>query len=434
MTKRNVGMACLLLCAAAAACAQVDAHAKRLFNGPNLTEWTGNGFTATKDLVASSTGGCITSKATWTNVDIQFEFRLAPGASGGVVLRAVPADAGIAAGLTVPLVDDNEMLDQTYLSGSLRGVVAANPVPGRANQWRRAELILLGHQLRVTLDDVTALDTDLAKVAANNLEGLDRTSGALALFCRTGRIYFRDVRARGLAADDRMPPKEEDLDTAQPGDNTPPDGFIAQFNGKDLTGWKGLVSPDKGPPGRAAMTPDQFAAATVKADQQMRDHWKIINGILKYDGGGQSLCTAKDYTNVEMYVDWKLPERGDSGIYLRGSPQVQIWDHVQWNIGSGGLYNNQKGPHDPLVMADNPIGRWNHNFIRMIGDKVWVWLNGKLVTDGVVLENYWERAKPIYPSGQIELQHHGDTLWYKNVYLRELPADAKPDASPPNPM
>jgi hypothetical protein len=57
----------------------------------------------------------------------------------------------------------------------------------------------------------------------------------------------------------------------------------------------------------------------------------------------------------------------------------------------------------------------------MIGEKVWVWLNDVLVVNNVTLENYWERNKPIYPTGQIELQHHGSQLWFKNIYLREIP-------------
>jgi hypothetical protein len=56
----------------------------------------------------------------------------------------------------------------------------------------------------------------------------------------------------------------------------------------------------------------------------------------------------------------------------------------------------------------------------MVGDKVSVWLNDKLVVDNVVMENYWERDKPMYPSGQIELQNHGNTLYFKNVYLKQL--------------
>jgi len=204
----------------------------------------------------------------------------------------------------------------------------------------------------------------------------------------------------------------------QAADNSPPEGFMALFNGKDLTGWKGLVGSPKS---RAAMTPEKLAEAQKTADDQMRAHWQVVDGALVFDGKGRSLCTAKDYGDFEMYVDWKIKPNGDSGIYLRGSPQVQIWDPARRPEGSGGLYNNQKHPSKPLKCADKPIGQWNTFRIKMIGEKVTVWLNGELVVDDVVMENYWERDKPIYPTGQIELQNHGNTLYFKNVYLREIP-------------
>jgi len=203
-------------------------------------------------------------------------------------------------------------------------------------------------------------------------------------------------------------------------DNTPPEGFVALFNGKDLTGWKGLVSPDKGPPARAKMSPTQLAEAQKKADERMRAHWRVEDGALVFDGKGDSLCTAKDYGDFEMYVDWKILPKGDSGIYVRGCPQIQIWDPADRPEGSGGLFNNQKHPSKPSVRADRPIGEWNTFYVKMIGDRVTVKLNDKLVVDNVVMENYWERDKPIYPTGQIELQNHGNTLWFKNVYLREI--------------
>jgi len=199
---------------------------------------------------------------------------------------------------------------------------------------------------------------------------------------------------------------------------TPPEGFTALLNGKDLTGWKGLVG---NPKTRAKMSPDQLAKAQAKADESMRAHWQVADGALVFDGKGQSLCTAKDYGDFELYVDWKIKPRGDSGVYLRGTPQVQIWDPGQHKIGSGGLYNNQKNPSKPSAVADNPIGEWNTFYIKMVGERVTVKLNGKLVVDNVVLENYWERDKPIYPTGQIELQSHGSKLYFKNIYLRELP-------------
>ncbi len=204
---------------------------------------------------------------------------------------------------------------------------------------------------------------------------------------------------------------------ASAADNTPPEGFTALFNGKDLTGLKGLVG---NPKTRAQMTPEQLAKAQEKADAQMREHWKVADGALVFDGKGKSLCTAKDYADFEMYVDWKIKPKGDSGIYLRGTPQVQIWDYNHRPEGSGGLFNNKEHPSKPLKCADNPIGEWNTFRIKMVGEKVTVWLNGELVVDDVVMENYWERDKPIYPTGQIELQNHGNTLWFKNIYLREI--------------
>ncbi|MEX0676486.1 MAG: DUF1080 domain-containing protein [Pirellulales bacterium] len=204
-------------------------------------------------------------------------------------------------------------------------------------------------------------------------------------------------------------------------DNTPPPGFVALFNGKDLSGWKGLV---ENPPKRAEMTSEQLALAQQKADNQVREHWKAEDGVLVFDGKGASLCTAEDYGDFELLVDWKILPKGDSGIYLRGSPQVQIWDPEvsapQKGIGSGALFNNKKHPSRPLVVADNPVGEWNTFRIRMVGDKVSVWLNDKLVVDNVVMENYWDRDKPIDPAGQIELQNHGNLLFFKNIYLKEL--------------
>ena len=202
--------------------------------------------------------------------------------------------------------------------------------------------------------------------------------------------------------------------------NVPPPGFKALFNGNDLSGWKGLVG---NPKTRAIMTSAELAEAQVKADADMREHWKPVDGIIVFDGKGKSLCTAKDYKDFELLVDWKIKEKGDSGIYLRGTPQIQIWDpslSKKNAVGSGGLFNNKKNADKPLVIADNPVGQWNTFRIRMVGEKVSVWLNGKLVVDKTVLENYWERDKPIYRTGQIELQNHGNTLYFRNVFIKEL--------------
>ena len=199
------------------------------------------------------------------------------------------------------------------------------------------------------------------------------------------------------------------------------EGFVSMFNGKDLTGWKGLV---ENPIKRAAMTPKELAEKQVKADEIMRRDWKVVNGLLVFEGSGyDNLCSAKDYADFEMYVDWRITDKGDAGIYLRGTPQVQIWDIRNRNaqVGSGGLYNNQKHESKPLVVADNPPNEWNSFYIKMTGEKVIVTLNGQLVTDNVTLENFWDRTLPIFEKDAIEMQAHGDRVEYRNIYVREIP-------------
>jgi hypothetical protein len=212
----------------------------------------------------------------------------------------------------------------------------------------------------------------------------------------------------------------------KPKDNTPPEGFKLLFNGKDLDGWQGLVDVKR----RSELTPEKLADEQEKANKKLV-HWKAKDGALYFDGKGENLVTAKDYGNFELYVDWKIKEKGDSGIYLRGQPQVQIWDSdnlgenlkEDWHTGSGGLWNNPKGSKgkQPLKKADKPVGEWNTFHIIMKGEKVTVILNGEKVVDDAPLANYWFKDKPLPAKGPIELQNHGDELWFKNLYIKELP-------------
>ncbi|MBW8333062.1 MAG: DUF1080 domain-containing protein [Prolixibacteraceae bacterium] len=201
-------------------------------------------------------------------------------------------------------------------------------------------------------------------------------------------------------------------------------GYVSIFNGKDLTGWHGLV---KNPIARAKMKPEELAKAQLEANTKMLTNWLVKDGAIYFSGEGDNLCTKKMYGDFEMIVDWKISKHGDSGIYLRGTPQVQIWDtsrvDVGAQVGSGGLYNNQKNPSKPLVLADNAIGDWNTFRIKMVGERVTVFLNGVLVVDNVILENYWDRSLPIFKTEAIELQAHGTDLAFRNVFVKELNTD-----------
>ena len=225
-------------------------------------------------------------------------------------------------------------------------------------------------------------------------------------------------------------------------DNTPPEGFVALFNGKDFSGWK-VPEGDNG-------------------------HWKVVDGVIDYDAqseakGDKNLWSVQEFEDFVLLVDWRIKETpfvnpnvyyvlpdgshardisgkplrlalpdSDSGIFLRGSPkaQVNIWC---WPIGSGEFYGyrmDQKMPPEvraavtPRTQADNPVGQWNRFEITMRGDRVSVVLNGKKVIENAQLPG-------IPPRGSIALQHHGslrDGKWtsppslvqFKNIYIKEL--------------
>jgi hypothetical protein len=143
----------------------------------------------------------------------------------------------------------------------------------------------------------------------------------------------------------------------------------------------------------------------------------VHDGELVFDGQGVHLITEKPYGDFELWLDWQIEAGGDSGIYLRDTPQVQIWDNPD---GSGGLYNNEQHPNRPRVKADRPPGQWNRFRILMLGERVTVWLNETLVVHDVPLENYWDRGAPLPASGHIWLQAHGTPLRFRNIFIRPL--------------
>jgi hypothetical protein len=216
----------------------------------------------------------------------------------------------------------------------------------------------------------------------------------------------------------------------------PPAGFTAIFDGKSLEGWRGR--PGGGgvfsPYVEAKFTPEERAAKKVEWNADRDLHWRVdtAKGEIVSDGKGVHLATEKPYGDFELWVDWMLTQPGgDSGIYLRSYPQVQLWDPASprdqkngADKGSGALWNNNADNPGkwPLVRADNPIGQWNTLKIKMAGTRVWVTLNDKPTVEGQVLDNFFDRAQPVLPAGSIELQTHGSEVRFRNIYIRELPA------------
>lgn len=207
----------------------------------------------------------------------------------------------------------------------------------------------------------------------------------------------------------------------------PPKGFVTLVNGKDLTGWKGLGHYD--PARYRALSPAARESLDRRNMADFKKHWRIENGEMVNDGRGVYATTVKHYGDFELWIEYKTVPLADSGIYLRGMPQVQIWDTTKaggkWDLGadkgSGGLWNNTGKGRLPLAHVDKPFGQWNSLRIKMIGDRVTVHFNGRLVVDDARLENFWDRTKPAYATGPIQLQTHGGEIRWRNIYLREIP-------------
>ncbi len=425
---------CLVVCTMFAVATGVAQEADcegfvSLFNGKDLSGWVGAtaGYGAADGIMFCDpkTGGNLYTEKEYDNFILRFEFKVPENANNGLGIRTPRQGDAAYTGMELQILDDSGSkytnLKPWQYHGSIYGVVAAKRGhQKKVGEWNFQEVRAVGSQITVILNGEVIVDADLSKIekTADGREhpGIRNTKGHIAWLGHGAKVEWRNIRIKEVGADYKYVTEE---------DNRAPEGFTALFNGKDLTNWKGVTRKEKfdNPLVRQKATPEKRAEMQAVADEEMNRTWHVRDGgVLYFDGKGYSLATVKDYADFEMWVDWRLLSvKGDSGLYLRGSPQVQIWDaHNQWKIGSGGLFNNKNNPSKPTSIEDRQIGDWNRFYIKMVGEKVSVKLNGVLVVDNVVLENYWDRNQPIFAKEQIELQCHGDPIEFKNIYIREL--------------
>ncbi len=217
---------------------------------------------------------------------------------------------------------------------------------------------------------------------------------------------------------------------ADPGAIDPPEGFRPLFNGKDLTGWRGMGTEN--PYTLAAKSEGERADFFTKNQPGLEAHWNVIDGVLVNDGEGPYATTIDSFGDIELLVEYKTVPKADSGIYLRATPQIQIWDctdptkyKLGGHKGSGGLWNNSPGApgKDPARCMDRPFGEWNRLRIVQVGGRTSVWLNDGHVVDHCIMENYWDRKKPLPRRGPIQFQTHGGEISWRNIFVREINAD-----------
>jgi hypothetical protein len=430
-----------------------------IFNGKDLSGWHGDteGYIVKDGILICQKGAknLYTDKE-YSDFVFKFQFKLTESGNNGLGIRVPKGGHAASDGMELQILDHrgtryNETskdgkrkltwLKPWQVHGSIYGIYPAKTGYLKPlDQWNEQIVICIEDHIKVILNGAVIVDAfldDITPVEGKDHPGMRRRSGHLMFAGHSDHIEFKDISIAEFAV---APPTPE-----SDADNTPPPGFKALFNGKDLSGWKGLAHKDASK--RRSMNAAELKEAQAAADEIMKEHWSVKEGVLTYTGKGQSLCTAKDYGDFEMYCEWKIPPGADSGIYLRGTPQIQIWDPwdprlkegetiespEDWvasyrngrNLGSGGLWNNKRASNRPLTLADKKPGEWNTFLIRMVGNKVTIWLNEKLIVDRTELENYWDREGdrdiPLPRADQIELQHHGSELFFKNLYIRELP-------------
>jgi len=456
-----------------------------LFNGKDLTGWQAtpmygvktievklnNGTVKTENVLAcfperhvkGASGNLLTAKE-YENFILRFEFMMPENGNNGLGIRtpSPDVDAAYHGMCELQLLDDGgsayydkaagkDKLKPYQYTGSIYGIVPArrdnvdkqiwgkdkNFTGGgsyvrKPGMWNFEEVKVIGSEIEVYLNGYLITKGDVSKFKGDGdtpdhqkHPGLHNKKGYLGWLGHGHPVMWKNIRIKELPS------------TAKMGETCPcqkakcPVGFETYFDGDPLQiglMWKG-VTTTKGfdnPLVRQKATVEERAEMQKQADAERDAHWSVRNGNLFFDGykGGYSLATKRDYGDFELWADWRtMSITGDSGLYLRGSPQVQIWDaHNQWGIGSGGLYNNQKkeNPSQATSIADRRVGDWNRFHVIMRGEKVTVWLNGVKVVDHVTLENYWDRNQQIFPVEQLELQCHGDPTEWRNVFIRAL--------------
>ena len=478
-----VGGCCCLCCDEGPYAETVEEGFVSLFNGKDLSGWTGSGKYGVEVIdiklnngtvskvpviacqperkVEGDCGNLITEKE-YKNFILRFEFMMPENGNNGLGIR-VPnekVDAAYEGMCELQLLDDGgssyydkaakkDKLKPYQYTGSVYGVFPSlrdnvgkqiwgkdgNFTGGgsyvrKPGMWNFEEVKVIGSEIEVYLNGYLITKADVSQWQGNKdtpdgrlHPGLHNVKGRISWCGHGSPVMWKNIRIKELPDDAKM------------GEVCPcqrmqaPEGFKTYFNGcpKQLAAnWKGVTTEEgfDNPVVRQKATDSKKATMQAIADIGMNEHWSVRNGNLYFDGykGGYSLATKQDYADFEMWADWRtMSITGDSGLYLRGAPQVQIWDaYNQWGIGSGGLYNNQKNPSQALKIADRQVGDWNRFHVIMKGDRVTVWLNGELVVDNTVLENYWDRKQPIFPKEQIELQCHGDPTEWRNIFIKEL--------------
>jgi hypothetical protein len=203
------------------------------------------------------------------------------------------------------------------------------------------------------------------------------------------------------------------------------EGWVSLFDGSSKSGWRTYKNLEN-------------------------DSWEVTEGTLhckpfkeNAENKRADLVSEEQYENFELVFDWKISPQGNSGVmfhvteeydqpYATG-PEYQILDDegypgdVKDVHFTGANYDMQA----PNARKSNPIGAWNSSRLIVHNNHVEHWLNGSKVVEYDLQTDAWKKRVaetkwkdfPGYGSatkGHIDLQDHGNEVWFKNIYIRPL--------------
>ena len=213
-------------------------------------------------------------------------------------------------------------------------------------------------------------------------------------------------------------PRVVDPGAAGPTAAAPSDAVVL-FNGNDLAQWEDA----KGEPAR----------------------WKVREGYMEVVAKTGSIRTKKGFGDCQLHIEWATPvtvsgegqERGNSGVFLMDTYEVQVLDSFENRTYADGQAAALYGQYPPLVNACRKPGEWQTYDIvfhrpRFAADgklaepaRLTVFHNGILVHDNDVLTGPTaHKARPPYKAHAdklpLSLQDHGNPTRFRNIWLREL--------------
>lgn len=419
--KNLVTLPLIVLSLGSIAIAAESPKMRSLFNGKDLSGWTGAGYIVEDGaIVCTPEGKNLVSEQTFSAYVLEFDFKLPPGGNNGLGIHYPGTGDSAYTGMEIQILDNSDpkyaTLKDYQFNGSLYTLAAAKKAALKpVGEWNHERVTVAGSDVYVELNGETILHGNLDDLSTSHPDhlGVKRRAGHIAWLGHGDRVAFRNINIG------EIPP-------AANNEGVVAAGFKPLFNGENLEGWKHGETKE----------------------------WTASNGILKHSGKAGSpsdLWTEKSYGDCTIVFDWRWTGRGpmkkqpivlpdgsnkvgpdgkpelaeieelDSGIYLRGNDrsQVNLWN---WNVGSGEVYGYRTNPAmsaevragvTPKAKADRPLGEWNRTMVTIKGDRLSVTLNGRnVITDA--------QLPGVPATGAIGLQHHGAAIDFANLWIKEL--------------